>query len=152
MSLESNKAIVRRYYEEIENAGKWELVDELLTPDYQGNKESPGHETDRDQLKAGLAYIRNSFPDYRLTVEDLIAEGDKVFARCVGEGTHTGDYLGVPGTGKHIRASTINVWLLRDGKLAGSWWVGDVYGVMQQIGAIPTPSPESSPEPIPEPA
>ena len=139
---EKNKAIVRRYYDEIMNAGKWDVVDELLAPDFQGFRESPGDERNRDQIKEIVTYLSSSSSDCRWIVEDLLAEGDKVIARWVWEGIHTGDYLGVPGTGKHFRMAGTDIWQLRDGKLVGHWWAGDVYGFMQQVGAIPTPTPE----------
>jgi hypothetical protein len=79
MSVEENKVIVRRYYDEAVNGKKWDLVDELFAPDFEGFKETPGSKVSREQIKQTLAYLRNvSFPDHVQTVDDLIAEGDKV--------------------------------------------------------------------------
>jgi steroid delta-isomerase-like uncharacterized protein len=140
MSVEENKAVVRRYYNEVVNGKKWDLVDELLAPDFEGFKERLGNKTSREQIKQTLAYLRKSSPDHVQTVEDLIAEGDKVSARWTIEGTHQGDYLGVPGSGKRFRISGIEIFGLRDGQIVEHWFSGDVYGFMQQVGAIPPPS------------
>ncbi len=137
---ERNKAVVRRYYDEIVNGDKWELVDELLAPGFQGHKQSPGQEANRAQIKEGLAYLRQSSSDYRQVVEEMIAEGDRVVAYYTFQGTHTGDYAGVPATGKRFCFPGIDIWQVRDGRLVGHWFVGDTYGFMQQVGAVPAPA------------
>ena len=95
-----------------------------------------------EQAKRGIATWRAAFPDFRVTVHDIIAEGDKVVVRWTGHGTHLGEYpsdtLGkIPPTGKTFEAEEIHIYHLRDGKIIGDWEVWDVLGAMQQLGVIP---------------
>ena len=82
--------------------------------------------------------IRNGFPDIRITAEDFVAEGDKVVGRFDAEGTHNGEFFGVPASGKPVKVSGINIMRIADGKIAEHWVQYDIMGMMQQIGAIPS--------------
>jgi steroid delta-isomerase-like uncharacterized protein len=143
ISLEENKAIVRRYFEEAVNGKNWDLVDELLAPDFNGFQETPGNKVSRDDVKQMLADIRNTSPDQVQIVDDLIAEGDKVVARWHIQGSLTGEYMGVQGQGQKFNISGMEIFRFKDGKIVEHWFSADVYGMMQQVGAIPTP-PQST--------
>lgn len=137
MSAKENKAIVRRIYEEVTNGKNWGLVDELLVPGFVWFIASGEQKHGREDLKQILPVVRNSLPDYVQIIEDQIAEGDRVVVRYVAEGTHVGEYMGVPGTGKRFRISGIDIWRLKDGKLVELWSLLDNYSFMEQVGAIP---------------
>ncbi len=138
MSTEENKAIVRRWYEEGFNAHNVAIMDELFTPDFA--EHIPG------QANRGLAgskeFLAGTFaamPDMRLTIEDMIAEGEKVVARFTATGTPQGAFMGVPPTGKAVNTSTIEIIRLEQGKIAEHWVETDMLGLMQQLGVIPAP-------------
>ena len=86
-----------------------------------------------------MGAARVAFPDFHHTVEDLVAEGDKVVPRLTLRGTHQGDFQGLPPTGKQVTFSGINVMRLEDGKIVEHWSIGDTLGMLQQLGAIPAP-------------
>jgi len=128
MSAEENKAVVRREQEELWNhTGDLDAAEELFAA---GQAEA---------AKQEAADFRQGFPDVVSTIEDLIAEGDKVVARWRSRATHKGDYMGVAPTGNKIEFTGISVYRIEEGKIAQSWTVEDQFGLMQQIGAIPEP-------------
>jgi steroid delta-isomerase-like uncharacterized protein len=137
---EENKAKVRRFLEEGFGQGKTELVDELLRSDfvcYDPNSES-GAVRGVDTFKGEIEYFRNAVPDLTYTVEDQVVEGDKVVSRYTVRGTHQGEFFGVPGSGKHIEMTGINIDRFdENGKLIEEWPEYDLLGAMQQMGAIP---------------
>ena len=95
-----------------------------------------------DQAEAGkqeAADFRRGFPDVVSTIDDLIAEGDKVVARWRSRATHRGDYMGMPPSGKEVQIMGISVYCIEEGKIAESWMVEDQFGLLRQIGAIPEP-------------
>lgn len=138
MSAEENKAIIRRYIEEAWNRGNLGIVDEVMSPDYARYMADPVKPLNREQQKQRIAAFRNAFPDFHLTIEDLIAEGDKVVFRMTARGTHQGQFMGIPPTGKQITISIIDIVRLVDGKLVEHWGNRDDLGMLQQLGAIPT--------------
>ena len=99
------------------------------------------HDTDKeltglDQLRQGIINLHNAFPDLYYTIEDLLAEGDKVIARCKGTGTHSGPFRGIPATGKKMTYTVILIWRFEDDKMIEHWSVSDVYGMLQQLDVI----------------
>ena len=131
MSLEENKAIVRREQEELWNhSGNLDAADELFVPDYV------------EAAKQEAADFRRGFPDVVSTIEDLIAEGDKVVARWRARATHQGEYMGIPPTGKEVEFTGISVYRIEAGKIAQSWNEEDELGLMRQIGAVAEPGQE----------
>jgi steroid delta-isomerase-like uncharacterized protein len=105
-----------------------------------------------EQAKRGIASWRAAFPDFRVTVHDVIAEGDKVVVRWTGHGTHLGGYssetLGtIPPTGKTFEAQEIHIYQLHDGRIIADWEVWDMLGAMQQLGVIPRSDSVSKPMP-----
>jgi len=135
---EQNKAIVRRLFEELWNKGNLSLADQLFTPNYTHHDSSSpdfGHGPESERKRATL--YRTAFPDLRLTIEDLIAEGDTVMARWSCHGTHKGDLNGIAPTGKQFTISGVTIARLLNGKLAESHVNWDALGMMQQLGVVP---------------
>ena len=138
MSIEENKALVSRYYEEIVNGGNSALVDELFALDYVNHVPgSPEGFRGPEGEKQFDALYRQAFPDAHLTVEDMLAEGDRVASRLSYRGTHNGDFQGIPATGHHFMTSGIQIVRIADGKIAESWSMPDTLGLLQQLGALP---------------
>ncbi len=123
MSLEENKAIVRRYIEEVLNKGHLEVVDELFALDMH------------EQVKQIAAIFRTGFPDLRETIEDLIAEGDIVAARWTFHGTHLGEFDDLPATGKPVTMTGMSFYHMGGGKILDDWAEWDELGLLDQLGA-----------------
>jgi steroid delta-isomerase-like uncharacterized protein len=136
-----NKLVVSRYYEEVLNQRNVELLDELAVEDYLEHDPFPGYSNGRADLKARAQVLHGAFDPLRITVEDVIAEGDRVVVRWMSSGTHTGDFLGIPPTGKQFSIAGIDIHALRDGRMAEHWHVIDQLGQMQQLGLLPTFGP-----------
>jgi predicted ester cyclase len=125
MSAEENKTLVRREQEELWNhSGDLDAAEELFAT---GEAEA---------AKQQAADFRRGFPDVTSTIEDLIAEGDKVVARWRSRATHQGDYMGIPPTGKAVEFTGISFYRIEGNKIAQSWNIEDQFGLMRQIGAI----------------
>ena len=133
-----NKAIARRIYDECFNKGNLNAVDELLSGDFVTRTPHPGGlPPGREGFKQTVAALRSAFPDFEVSVEDMIADGDKVVARAVARGTHDGEFMGLPPTGKQVTVSLIDIFRMEDGRLAERWGVFDAMGLTEQLGAIP---------------
>jgi steroid delta-isomerase-like uncharacterized protein len=134
-----NKALVRRYFEETMNKENQAAFAEFVAPDFVhrvvGLGESkPGPEGDREFH----AIIKSAFPGSRVTIEDMIAEGDKVVVRITCQNKHQGDFMGIPATGKDCPISTLTIARVKDDKIAEIYTVADLLGLLQQIGAVPS--------------
>jgi steroid delta-isomerase-like uncharacterized protein len=139
MSTEENKALTRRLYEEW-NKGKeaaMAFTEELCAPDYVWHGPAVLGEMDLAAMKQFLPAFFTAFPDGYVTVEDLIAEGDKVVTRYSFRATHQGEFMGVPPTGKVVTYTGIAISRLAGGKFVEDWEQADILGLMQQLGAIP---------------
>jgi steroid delta-isomerase-like uncharacterized protein len=135
---DDNKALARRFYEDAINTGNLDLLDEFIADDFVDHEALPGMPTTGpDAAKAALGMFKAAFSDIKFTVEDLIAEGDKVVARATVTGTHDGDFAGIPPTGKSFSISTIDIIEFRDGKAITHWGVTDQAAMMQQLGLAP---------------
>jgi len=132
-----SKSLVRRMYEEAWNQGRLEVIDEICTPDYVGIGPY-GNEIGPEAVKRGVGSRRKAFPDIHVTIDDLIAEGDKVVAHLTFRGTHEGEFQGIQPTGKEVTWSGIWIYRVADGKFVERWHAWDMFGLMQQLGAIPT--------------
>ncbi len=133
-----NKTIARKVFEEVQSQGNLALVDELVAGDYVGHtplKEIHGPEG----TKQFFSMLREAFPDMQVTVEDQIAEGDKVVTRWTCRGTHKGEFQGMPPTGKQMTMTGITIFRIADGKLVEGWTNPDLLGLMQQLGVVPVP-------------
>ena len=132
-----NQALARQIIEKIFCAAANSILamNELVSPKiiiHDTDKELTG----LDQLRQGMINLHNAFPDLRYTIEDLLSDGDKVIARCKGEGTHNGSFRGIAATGKKMMYTVILIWRFEDDKLIEHWSVSDVYGMLQQLDVI----------------
>ncbi len=142
MSAEENKAIQRRIYEAY-NQGDLAALDELIAPDNTSHEEAiPGQEPGLEGLKKVLTMFRSAIPDFAMTPDVMIAEGDKVAAHVVTQGTNTGEFMGNPPTGKEIKIESFHINRFADGKLVEHWGLSDTAKMMQQLGVAP-PTGES---------
>ena len=136
---EENKAVSRRLVDEAFQGGRLEVVDELVDQNYEGHDPgSPEVIRGPEGVKQLIQGYRTAFPDLRITVEDQLAEGDKVATRWSARGTHQGELFGVPPTGKESRVSGITIDRISGGKIVESHDNWDTFGLLQQLGAIPT--------------
>jgi steroid delta-isomerase-like uncharacterized protein len=132
-----NKALVRQVYEEIFNTGNLEQLDKYFAADSVDHEVMPGRkepQTCQDNIKEFLGVFRKAFPDLQIKVDDLIAEGDKVVARCTLTGTHKGEFMGMPPTGKTFSIQVIDIVRFTDGKCVEHWGISDDAELMQQLG------------------
>ncbi|HZG68129.1 MAG TPA: ester cyclase [Herpetosiphonaceae bacterium] len=138
MSVEENKAVVRRFFEML-NAGNLSALDDILAPSYAGHF-GGAPQMDRTAFKQFVGAFFTALPDLHHAVEDLFGEGDKIALRLTLSGTHRGPFQGLAPTGKHVSFSAINTMQLRDGKIVEHWSEFDGIGMMQQLGAMPAPA------------
>ncbi|MFZ0088371.1 MAG: ester cyclase [Solirubrobacteraceae bacterium] len=137
---ETNKGTFRRFHDTT-NTGDSELIsktiDEVVEPDVLIRTPLPVKASGAQALKEVFARLHRAFPDLQVTVQDLIAENDKVVGRNSVTGTHQGPYMGLPPTGKSITYNEIIIFRFADGRIAETWGVVDVFSQMKQLGAIP---------------
>jgi predicted ester cyclase len=137
MSTEDNKAIVRRFYEEVLNQKKRAAIEEFIDPNQVDHAAPPGISGGIEGAKQGIAMYLTAFPDLHFTVEDMIAEGDKVVSRFTVSGTHQGEFMGIPPTGKQVTATGIEIIRIAGSKFVEHWMELDALGLLQQLGVIP---------------
>ena len=141
MLTETNKTIARRLLEEVWNNGNLAVLSDIIAKDHVGTGPGtlPGLPDGPDGTKQLVTVYRNAFPDVQFMVDEQIAEGDKVFTRWTAHGTHKGELAGIPATGKPATVTGIAVDRIANGMIAESWGLFDQFGMMQQLGVIPTP-------------
>lgn len=135
-TLERNKALVRRFIEEIFLRHDFAAVDELLTDDFTPHTWGdmpPG----RDGLKAAITRVSAGLSDAQMTIDDVIAEGDRVAVRLTSSAIQSGEFMGMPPSGKRYEIGEIHIFRVRDGKASEHWHQADFMGMMQQLGATP---------------
>jgi steroid delta-isomerase-like uncharacterized protein len=135
---EHNKQVVRRFIEEVQNKKNWDVYDELNAPDFVNLSAPPGVPNDREGGKLFLGAFLNAFPDCRFTIDEMIAEGDRVATKKTFTGTHTGEFNGIPPTGNRVSLTFVDILRLRDGKVVEHWLSMDQLSFMQQLGVLPT--------------
>jgi steroid delta-isomerase-like uncharacterized protein len=138
MSAEQNKAIVSRWVAGGWNGGDLSLVDEFYA-DYTLHSPGMPDVQGTEAFKAFVTMYRSAFPDIHFTLEGMVAEGDKVAWRATTRGTHRGELMGIPPTGKPIVVSSSIVSRFENGKWAEDWVLIDMLGMLQQLGVIPVP-------------
>jgi steroid delta-isomerase-like uncharacterized protein len=133
---DQNKALVRRSLEEVWNQGKLALIAELTAPNatYYDANVPGGKFTGPEGVKQFVEIYRTAFPDVRITINDQVADGDKVATRWTATGTHKGQLMGIPATNKHATVTGINIDRFHDGKVVESWANYDMFGMLQQLG------------------
>jgi steroid delta-isomerase-like uncharacterized protein len=139
MSAEENKALVQRAADAF-NQGDMAAVDQLFAPDYVDHDRSrAGLPPGPEGIKLAWGMFRAAFPDLQITIEEMIAEGDKVAVRAVGRGTHQGELMGIPPTGRSVTVALMDINRIADGQLVERWGETDMLGMLQQLGVIPAP-------------
>ena len=139
MSTEENKALIRRLIEEFINKGNTAVAEALVAEDHVALDPSPGQEQGREALIANIARMRAAFPDLEWTIEDQVAEGDKVAVYFVWRGTHQGEFLGIPPTGKRVTVPGMGFDYCAAGQCKASRFMMDTMSLMQQLGVVPPP-------------
>jgi len=140
MATEEIKNVARRLYEAINEAvrsGNMGQLDKIVAPNMTDHNPVPGQATGLDGVKQAFSMFRSAFPDWHMTVEATIAEGDMVACRVTARGTHKGTFAGTPATGKQAVQSGIDILRIADGKVVERWGSFDDLGLLQQLGAIP---------------
>ena len=143
MSTEANKAIVWQFVERVQNGGDLAALDNLCAPGYVNHSAPPGVPADREGLRRLTALFRAAFPDGRMTIEEMVAEGDRVATRKTFRGTHRGALLGIPPTGRAVAIGLIDLVRLADGQATESWSIADDLGLLRQLGALPSPEQQA---------
>ncbi|MBV9325541.1 MAG: ester cyclase [Chloroflexi bacterium] len=147
-SPDDNKALVRQWFAEIDK-GEHADVDRFLAPDYIDHNppSMPVTTSAREAVKEYSAGFRAALRDFRHVVEDQIAEGDKVVSRITAYGTHCGELMGIPATGRQVTMTGIAIHRVTDGKLVEHWSQNDLLGLLQRLGVVPDFSANSAPPP-----
>jgi steroid delta-isomerase-like uncharacterized protein len=138
MSLQENKTLVRRFVEEVQCQHNLAVLDELYSPNFvdrSGMTDPPTLESARQFFTMMFA----AFPDMRFTIRQQIAEGDKVLTHKTFRGTHRGPFMGIPATGREVSFDVMDIYTVTGGKITEHWTVGDMLGMMQQLGVVPAP-------------
>jgi steroid delta-isomerase-like uncharacterized protein len=134
---ERNKEIVRRFFEEVVNAGDAERAGEFMAEDLRSNDAIPVFPPGIEGFKMAFAAARMVFPDRRETIEQMVAEGDTVVVRMTTRQTQDGDLLDIPASGKQVTIQGISILRLEDGKIVETWGMQDDLGLFRQLGRIP---------------
>lgn len=141
MSMEENKAIVRRVNDEVWSEGRLDVIDELIADDFVATVVGAPEQIRGPQgFREFVVMYRKAFPDLRITVDEQFAEGETVVTRWTATGTNEGELMGMPATGKQATTAGININRISGGKLVEGWGLFDQLGLLQQIGAVPTPT------------
>ena len=136
MPVEDNKAAVQRFYQDVINGRNLDALGELLTPDgvdHTFGSQSP------EQARQFFGMVQQAFPDMRVEVHEVIAEGDLVAARVTYTGTHQGEFVGIPATGRKTTISGVDFFRMQDGRQAEHWGGPDMFSLLMQLGVMPGP-------------
>ncbi len=133
MSVEANKAQTRQIIDQGWNKGNMDALDDLISPDFVNRTASKSNET-RDGFKQRVQMIRTAFPDWEMTADEMLGEGDRVVTRWRARGTHRGSFRGIAATGKKIEVTGIAIDRVLDGKRVEGWVEWDMLGLLQQLG------------------
>ena len=139
MTTDQNRAIVRRYYDEVLNGRNVALLDEIAVEDYIENDPFPGMGNGREQLKLRAGALISAFSPCTFKIEDIVAEGDRVAVRWRSRGTQSGEFMGIPPTNRSYEIAGIDFHRLVDGRMAEHWHVVDQLSQLQQLGLLSTP-------------
>ncbi len=137
---DQNKAIVRKFFEVGPSKGDLAAADALLTPDFAVHTPFPEMGPSIQSINTIITTCRDAFHGLSVTILDMIADGDKVTVRFVAHGDHKGTFMGLPPTGKRIALSGIEIFRIKDGKIAELWGEANLMGLMQQLGILPAPT------------
>jgi steroid delta-isomerase-like uncharacterized protein len=146
MSTEQNKTLARRFWFEVFSQGNIATIDEICDANwtYHDPSDPKGNWPRGTQGMRQLVNLyRSAFPDLHFTIEDQVAEGDKVVSRWIASGTHKGELMGIPPTGRQASVTGITIHRMANGKIVEDWVNFDTLGMMQQLGVIPAPGQTS---------
>jgi steroid delta-isomerase-like uncharacterized protein len=136
MPVEDNKQAARRFYEDVINGRNLDAIDGLLTP--EGVDHTFGSQS-AEQAKQFFGMVQQAFPDMRVEVHEVIAEGELVAARVTYTGTHQGEFVGIPATGKQTTVSGVDFFRMEGGRQAEHWGGPDMFSFLMQLGVMPGP-------------
>ncbi|MCG3157302.1 MAG: hypothetical protein DKINENOH_03934 [bacterium] len=140
---EANTAAIKRFYEEVMGKGNMKVIDELVADNFvEHYAPDPKMPANKAGLKQMMGMFRTAFPDLQVTVEDIIAKGDKVWAYTTMRGTHQGEFMGLAATGKKIEVKSVDIVRFVNGKAVEHWGLNDDYTMMMQLGMLPAPGQE----------
>lgn len=131
------KALAQRWFTEVMNEGKLEVIDEICSQDFVDHDPLPGTSPDFAGLKDFVTQVRSAFPDIETTAEDILVEGDRLAVRSTIRGTHKGDFMGIPASGKKVEVSNYDFVRFENDQAAEHWGTIDSAALMEQIGATP---------------
>ena len=137
MPKEENKEVVRRVFEEVWTKKTLKLIDDLYDPNFVNHNPDPNQTPDREGLKQGIKNVLDAFPDIKVTIEDLIAENDKVVARVTITGTHKGKFISTLPTNRQITFPVITINRFASHKIIEKWSLSDSLAMLLQLGVIP---------------
>ena len=143
MSAEQNKQVVGRLFNEAMNQRRFELLNEIIAPEFV-NHGMPGAQQGPEGMRQILQGFLDAFPDMKITVEHIVAEGDMVATRGHWVGTNKGSFMGGPASGNSVRSDYVDFWKMKDGKCIENWVQMDMIGIMMQTGAMAAPQKEMS--------
>ena len=131
------KAVVREFVKDVQNDGNIEAASQYIAADVVDHSAMPGLPPGLDGAKAIFSLIRTGFPDHDAEIHDQVSEGEKVVTRKSFTGTHEGEFLGVPPTGRRVTIDVIDIVRVRDGRIVEHWNIVDLLGALRQMGAAP---------------
>lgn len=134
---QDNKDVVRRWFTEVLEGGKFDTADEVIAPDFIAHDPSMPEAKGPEGMKHRARLLRTAFPDLKYTLGDLVAEGDKVATHWAFHGTHKGTFRGIAPTGKRVAFTGTVIFRVANGKLQESWVNWDALGLLEQLGALP---------------
>ena len=129
-----NKAVIRRFVEEVQNGQDWAAFDQLNDPGFVNLSAPPGMPADREGAKLYLQAFAAAYPDVHFEIDDMIAEGDSVVTKKTFTGTNTGEFAGAPATGRQVSIQFVDIMRVRDGRIVEHWASMDRLSWMQQLG------------------
>jgi steroid delta-isomerase-like uncharacterized protein len=131
------KQLAQRWFAEVMNEGNEDVIDELCAENFVDHDPLPGTGPDRQGIHDFVKLIRSAFPDLETTVDEIIAEGDRIAVRSTFRGTHQGDFMGIPATGKKVEVSNYDFVRFENDQAAEHWGTIDSAALMEQLGAVP---------------
>lgn len=136
IAVETNKAVVRRFIDEVFLRGEFDAVDELVSEDFTPHTWGP-MPPGRDGLKQAIERVSQGLSDARMTIDDMLGEGDQVAVRLTSSATQSGPFMGLPPSGKRYEIQEIHWFRLHDGRITEHWHQADFLGMLRQLGAMP---------------
>ena len=135
--MSDHKKTAQRFYDEVASGGDLDLIDEILDDAFVEHEELPGMPPTRDGVRATFQMLRAAFPDLAMSVRDMVQEGDKLAVRARMSGTHEGDFMGMPGSGKTFDIEVFDLLEFSGDRLVAHWGVMDQAAMMEQLGGTP---------------